>query len=84
MVYVRVVPACVLSRSVMSDSATPWTVARQAPSVRGSSQASILEWVAIFSSPRDLSNPRIEPVAPATSLYCRPNSEPPGKPVCKG
>ena len=31
MVYARVVPACVLSRSVLSDSATPWTVARQAP-----------------------------------------------------
>ena len=43
--------------SVVSDSATPWTVARQAP-VLGILQARILEWVAIpcswgSSRPRD-------------------------------
>ena len=49
----------IVSQSVMSDSATPWTVAGQAPlSVHGILQARILEWVAIFFSrgspqPRD-------------------------------
>ena len=46
------------SRSVVSDSATPWTVARQAPLSMGILQARILEWVAMpssggFSQPRD-------------------------------
>ena len=36
-----------LSCSVVSDSATPWTVARQAPLSTGILQARILEWVAI-------------------------------------
>ena len=40
----------VLSRSVMSNSVTPWTVARQAPLSMGILQARILEWVAIPSS----------------------------------
>ena len=41
----------VLSFSVVSDSATPWTVARQAPLSMGILQARILEWVAMpFSS----------------------------------
>ena len=40
----------VLSRSVVSDSATPWTVARQAPLSVGILQARILEWVAMPSS----------------------------------
>ena len=43
-----------LSHSVVSDSVTPWTAARQAPL----SMARILEWVAVpfsrgFSQPRD-------------------------------
>ena len=47
-----------LSCSVMSDSATPWTVARQALLSVGILQARILEWVAMPSSsgssqPRD-------------------------------
>ena len=46
-----------LSRSVMSDSATPWTVARQAPLSMGILQTRILEWVAIPSS-RGSSQPR--------------------------
>ena len=37
--------------------ATPWTIARQAPSFCGISQARILEWVAISSS-RESSQPR--------------------------
>ena len=52
-------PACaVLSRSVLSDSVTPWTVAHQAPLSTGIHQARILEWVAMpsfrgSSQPRD-------------------------------
>ena len=49
---------CVLSRSVVSDSVTPWTAAHQAPLAMGILQARILEWVAMPSSvgsfqPRD-------------------------------
>ena len=36
--------------SVMSDSATPWTVAYKAPLSMGILQARILEWVAMPSS----------------------------------
>ena len=48
----------VVSRSVMSDSLTPWTIARQVPIVCEILQARILEWVAIpfsrgYSRPRD-------------------------------
>ena len=48
-----------LSHSVVSDSATPWTVAHQGPLSMAILQARILEWVAIPSSrgpsqPRDL------------------------------
>ena len=48
----------VLRRSVMSNSATPWTVACQAPLSMGILQAGILEWFAISyskgsSQPRD-------------------------------
>ena len=42
----------------------PWTVARQSPSVRGISQARILECVAISFS-RVSSQPKIEPRSPA-------------------
>ena len=37
----------VLSRSVVSDSVTLWTVAHQAPLSMGILQARILEWVAM-------------------------------------
>ena len=39
-----------LSCSVVSDSVTPWTVARQAPLSMRILQARILEWVAMSSS----------------------------------
>ena len=39
-----------VSRSVVSNSAIPWTVARQAPLSMGILQARILEWVAISFS----------------------------------
>ena len=42
---------------VVSDSATPWTVARQALLSMGFSQARILEWVAVPST-RGSSQPR--------------------------
>ena len=43
--------------SVVSDSATPWTVAQPGSSTHGILQARILEWVAISSSRRS-SRPR--------------------------
>ena len=50
---------CVISLSIVSDSETPWTVARQAPLSMGIFQARRPEWVAMPSSrgssqPRDL------------------------------
>ena len=51
---------CVLSRSVMSNSATLWTRARQAPLSMGLSRQEF--WSALpCPSPRDLPNPGIEP-----------------------
>ena len=50
-------PVCVLSRSVMSDSANPWTVAQQALLSMGILQARILKWIATPSS-RGSSQPR--------------------------
>ena len=50
---------CVLSRSIVSDSATPRTVAHQAPLSIGILQARILEWVAMSSS-RGSSQPRAQ------------------------
>ena len=46
-----------LSCSVVSDSATPWTVAHQAPLSMGILQTRMLEWVAMSSS-RGSSQPR--------------------------
>ena len=54
----RVCP--VLNHSVVSDSATLWTVAHQAPLSMGILQVKILEWVAMPSS-RGSSNPGIKP-----------------------
>ena len=53
----------VLSQSAVSDSAAPWTAARQAPLSMGILQARILEWVAMPSS-RDLPDPGMEPRSP--------------------
>ena len=61
--------ACVLSRSVMSDSLRPC----------GLLQARILEWVAIPPSPGDLPKPGIEPRSPASQADSLP-AELPGKP----
>ena len=52
------------SRSVMPDSATPWTVARQAPLAMGCSRQEC--WSGLpFPSPGDLFDPRIKPGSPA-------------------
>ena len=55
---------CLRTCSIMSNSATPWTVARQAlPSVGFSRQE---YWSGLpFPSPRDLPNPGIKPTSPA-------------------
>ena len=62
-------------------SATPWTVAHQAP-LYGILQARILEWLP-FPSPRDIPDPRIEPVSLAAPVLAGRSftTEPPGKPL---
>ena len=51
---------CALSPSVVSDSAIPWTVARQAPLSMGFSRQEC--WSGLpFHSPGDLPDPGIEP-----------------------
>ena len=68
----------VISRSIVSDSATLWTVAGQAPLSMESSRQEY--WSELpFPPPGDLPSPGIEPRSPALqadSLW----SEPPGKP----
>ena len=63
----------------MSDSATPWTAARQAPLSMGFSSQEY--WSRLpFPSPGELPNPGIKPRSPALqadSLL----PEPPGKPL---
>ena len=54
--------ACTHVCSVLSDSATPWTIARQAPLSMGFSSQGY--WSALaFSSPGDLPGPEIEPTS---------------------
>ena len=62
---------CVLTRSVMSDSATPWTVVRQDPlSVEFSWQE---YWSGLpFPLPGDLPDPGIELTSPALAVYSLP------------
>ena len=66
-----------VSRSVLSDSVTPWTIAHQALlSTEFSKQE---YWSGLpFPSPGDLSDPRIEPRSPAPQAGSLP-SEPPAK-----
>ena len=55
---------CVLSHSVVSDSATPWTVAYQAPLSMGFPGQE--HWSGLpFPTPGGLSDPGIEPMSPA-------------------
>ena len=68
-----------VSCSVMSDSATPWTIACQAPlSMEFSRQEYWSEMP--FPSPGDLPDPRIELGSPALQADSLP-SEPLGKPL---
>ena len=63
----------------MSDSATPWTVAYQAPPPIGFSRQEY--WSGLpFPSPGDLPDPGIEPGSPAFQADAL-ISEPPGKPL---
>ena len=66
-------------RSVMSNSATPWTVAHQAPLSMELSRQEY--WVVLpFPSPGDLRDTGIESRSPALHVSAL-LSEPPGKPV---
>ena len=74
--------ACMLNCfSHVTFSATPWTIAHQAP-LYGILQARILEWLP-FPSPRDIPDPRIEPVSLAAPVLAGRSftTEPPGKPL---
>ena len=68
---------CVLSCSAVSNSATPWTVAHQAPLSMGILEARILEWVAMPTS-RGSSQTRDQTQASALHVDSLP-SEPPRK-----
>ena len=67
------------SHSVVSNSVTPWTVARQAPRSMGFPRQE--HWSGVpFPSPGDLPDPGIEPASPVLAGgFFTP--EPPGKPV---
>ena len=66
------------AHSVMSNSATPWTIAHQAPPSMELSRQEY--WSRLpFPSPRDLPDPGIEPGSPALLADALP-SEPPGNP----
>ena len=77
---VTCVAVWVLSRSVLSDSATPRAVARKAPLSLGILQARRPEWVAM-PSPRGFSQARDLTKSPGLEADSSP-SEPPGKPMC--
>ena len=65
------------SRSVVSNFATPWTVAYQAPLSMGFSRQEC--WSGLpFPSPGDLPDPGIEPGSHVLQADALP-SEPPGK-----
>ena len=70
--------ACMLSLSVVSNSATPWTIVHQAAlSMRFSRQE---YWSGLpFPPARDLPDPGIEPESPALAGGFF-TTEPPGKP----
>ena len=70
------------SRSVVSNSATPWTVAHQAPPSPGFSRQEYWSGLS-FPSPGDLPDPGIEPRSPALQADAL-TSEPPGKPLSCG
>ena len=70
----------VLSYSDMINSATPWTVARQAPLSMAFSRQE--HWSGLLFPPPDLPNPGIKPRSPALQADSLP-CDPPGKPLKK-
>ena len=76
---------CILSSSVMSDSVTPWTVARQAPLSMGFSRQEY--WSELLCPPPgDLPDPGIQPVS-LCLLHWQAGSSPlapAGKPMLFG
>ena len=56
---------CVLSRSVVSDSATPWTVALQAPLSIGFPRKEYWSRLS-FPPPGGFPDPKVEPGSPAS------------------
>ena len=75
--FMKQVTCCVLSGSVLSDSATPWAVACQAPM---SMKLSRQEYCGVlpFPPPGDLPYPRMEPTSSALASGFL-TTEPPGK-----
>ena len=68
-----------LSRSVVSNSVSPWTAAHQVPLSVGFSRQEY--WNGLpFPSPGDLPQPGIEPGSPALQVDFLP-SKPPGKSI---
>ena len=68
----------IVSHSVISDSATPWIVAHQAPLSMGFFKQE--NWSELlFPSSRNLPDPGMEPGSPVVHPDPLP-SEPPGKP----
>ena len=69
---------CVCARSVLSDSVTPWTVARQAPLSLGFSRQEY--WSELpFPSPGDLPIPGIKPTSHAFEgrfFFAEPSGKP--------
>ena len=75
---------CMHACSVMSDSATQWTVACQAPLSRGFFRQEY--WNGLpFPSPGDHPDPGIEPMSPAAPVLAGGffTTQPPGKPHIK-
>ena len=60
---------CVLSHSVVSDSAMPWTATHQAPLSMEFSRQKIYQSGLPFPPLGDLPNPGSEPVSPTVSAF---------------
>ena len=70
---------CACVHSVVSNSATPWIVAHQAPLSMGFSRQEDWNGLPFPSSGKDLTDPEIEPASPALAgRFFTP--ELPGKP----
>ena len=70
------------ARSVMSDSAMPWTVARRAPLCMGVSRREYWSGL-LFPPPGDPPDPGVEPASPALAGGFF-TVAPPGRPTGKG